>query len=256
VSRRLIVNADDFGMTGGVSRGIAKAHRAGLVTSATAMVHLGGFSASLTHIQGMAALGLGLHITLTWGAPAAGADRVPSLVEPDGRFPRDKAVLAGRARPEELRLECAAQLARFVRATGRPPTHVDSHHQAHTLPPVREVVLDLAAKHSFPVRSPNEEVRRLARSRGLPTPDAFLGEAGEEPYWTVARLLEAIRSLPEGTTEIMCHPGYFDADLAHSRYGRQREAELAALTDPAVRETIHAAGVELMSYAALTRAGG
>ena len=83
----------------------------------------------------------------------------------------------------------------------------------------------------------------------------FLGEAGEQPYWTVAHLLETIRSLPEGTTEIMCHPGHFDADLAHSRYARQREVELAALTDPAVREALRAAGVELISFAALAGAG-
>ncbi|HYB73427.1 MAG TPA: ChbG/HpnK family deacetylase [Candidatus Sulfotelmatobacter sp.] len=256
MSRRLIVNADDFGMTDGVSRGIAQAHRAGIVTSATAMVHLASFERSLAHIREMSALGLGLHITLTWGTPAAGADRVPSLVERDGRFPRDKTVVAGRGRPDELELECAAQLARFVKATGRPPTHVDSHHQVHTLSPVLEAVLDLASEHRLPVRSPNGAVRRLARARGLATPDVFLGEAGEEPYWTVARLLETIRSLPEGTTEIMCHPGHFDADLAHSRYGRQRETEAAALSDPKVQEAVRAAGVDLINYAALVRRGG
>ena len=256
MSRRLIVNADDFGMTDGVSRGIARAHRAGIVSSATAMAHLGSLEPSLAYLREAPGLAVGLHITLTWGAPAAGADCVLSLVGAAGRFPRDKEALSGRARPEELRLECAAQLARFVKATGGMPTHLDSHHQVHTLSPVREAVLDLAEKHSLPVRSPNEAVRRLALARGLATPDAFLGEAGDEPYWTVGRLLEAIRSLPEGTTEIMCHPGYFDADLAHSRYGRQREVELAALTDPAVRDAAREAGVELISYAALERPQG
>ncbi|HEY7675651.1 MAG TPA: ChbG/HpnK family deacetylase [Candidatus Methylomirabilis sp.] len=251
MSRRLIVNADDFGMTEGVSRGIAGAHRAGIVTSATAMVHLGSLDASLPYLRESPRLALGLHITLTWGAPAAGAERVPSLVEPPGRFPRDKAALAGRARPDDLKLECAAQLARFVKAFGRLPTHLDSHHQAHMLSPIREAVLDLAAKHGLPVRSPNDEVRRLARSRRLPTPDAFLGGAGEEPYWTVERLLETIRALPEGTTEIMCHPGHFDEGLAHSRYGRQREVEFATFTHPAVHEAIHAAGVTLITYAEL-----
>jgi hypothetical protein len=251
VSRRLIVNADDFGMTDGVSRGIAGAHRAGIVTSATAMVHLKSLEASLPYLREVPGLALGLHITLTWGAPLAGADRVPSLVEPDGRFPRDKAVLAGRARPEEVARECAAQLARFVHTVGRLPTHVDSHHQVHTLPPACEAVLDLATKHGFPVRSPDDEVRRQARARGLVTPDAFLGGAGDEPYWTVERLLETIRSLPDGTTEIMCHPGHYDADLAHSRYGRQREVEFATFTHPAVRDAVRKAGVQLISYAAL-----
>ena len=254
MSRRLIVNADDLGMTDGVSRAIAQAHRRGIVTSATAMVHLEGLEASLAHVRGAAGLGLGLHITLTWGSPAAGPALVPSLVGADGRFPRDKAVLAGRARPAELMLECAAQFARFVGATGRLPTHLDSHHQVHALSPVREVVLDLAARHALPVRSPDDEVRRLARASGLATPDAFLGGAGEEPYWTVDRLLETIRSLPEGTTEIMCHPGYFDEALAHSRYGRQREVELAALCDPAVRAAIRHAEADLISYGALGEA--
>lgn len=251
MSRRLIVNADDFGMTAGVSRGIARAHRAGIVTSATAMVHLPAFEQALASVEGMSGLGLGLHLTFTWGSPVAGVGRVPSLLEEDGRFPRDKARLAARARPEELRIESDAQFARFVKAIGRPPTHLDSHHHAHTLSPVTEAVLDLAAEHGLPIRSQDEAMRRLARSRGLATPDAFLGDAGEEPYWTVERLLDAIRSLPEGTTEIMCHPGYFDAELAHSRYGRQREGELAALTDPALREALHTAGVALVTYAAL-----
>ncbi len=251
MSRRLIVNADDFAMTDGVSRGIARAHRDGIVTSATAMVHLGSLDRSLALLQDAPGLGLGLHLTFTWGSPAAGADRVPSLVEPDGRFPRDKTVLAGRARPEDVARECAAQLARFVHAAGRLPTHLDSHHQAHTLSPIREAVLDLAGKIGLPIRSPDGEIRRMARQRALATPDAFLGEAGEEPYWTVARLLGTISSLREGTMEIMCHPGIVNEDLAHSRYGRQREVELAALTDPAVRDAVQRAGVELISYAAL-----
>ena len=251
MTRRLIVNADDFAMTGGVSRGIAEAARRGIVTSATAMAHLGTLEAALAQVRDLPRLGLGLHLTFTWGPPAAGADRVPSLVGPDGRFPRDPGALAARARPEHVAAECAAQFDRFVRAVGRPPTHLDGHHQVHTLSPVREAVLDLATGHRLPVRSPDAEMRRLVRQRGLPTPDGFLGEAGSEPYWTRERLVEAIRSLPEGTTEIMCHPGYFDADLAHSRYGRQREGELAGITDAAVRAAVAEAGIELMTYAAL-----
>ena len=251
MSRRLIVNADDFAMTDGVSRGIVRAHRDGIVTSATVMVHLGSLDRALALLKDAPGLGLGLHLTFTWGAPAAGADRVPSLVEPDGRFPRDKAVLAGRARPEDVARECAAQLARFVHAAGRLPTHLDSHHQAHTLPPMREAVLELAVKLGLPVRSPDGEIRRMARQRALATPDAFLGEAGAEPYWTVARLLETMASLREGTTEIMCHPGIFNEDLVHSRYGRQRETELAALTDPAVRAAIQRACIQLITYSDL-----
>ena len=104
---------------------------------------------------------------------------------------------------------------------------------------------------NLPVRSPDAVIREEARRKGLRTPDHFLGESGPEPYWTEARAVELINALPDGVSEFMCHPGYFDEALAYSRYGQQREVELGGLTAPAVREAIRVSGIALCHFGAL-----
>ena len=158
-ARRLIVNADDFGLTGGVSRGILRAHREGLVTSTTVLASL----PAQPELDAMAAaspgLGLGLHFNLTWGRPVSPAETVASLVDADGRFGRDLAVLRERARPDEVRRECEAQIEAFTRRFGRGPTHLDSHHHAHRVPRVMDAVVDVVVAARVPAAEPG---------RGLP----------------------------------------------------------------------------------------
>ena len=88
----------------------------------------------------------------------------------------------------------------------------------------------------------------------MATPDHFLGGDDPAPYWTVERLLDALASLPLGVTELMCHPGRYDETLAYSRYGRERETELAALLHPEARATIERLGIELASFSAVAPA--
>jgi hypothetical protein len=251
--RRLIVNADDFGLTPGVSRGILRAHREGLVTSTTVLVNLPGDPALDAEAADDGALGLGLHFNLTWGPPAAPAGAVPSLVDGDGRFVRDGDAVGVRARPEDVRREADAQLHAFERRFGRLPTHADSHHHVHRQPRIMEAILDVVDRAGLPVRSQDPGFRDGLRRHGIATPDHFVGDAGAEPYWTAARLLHQLASLPLGLTELMCHPGEFDEALAYSRYGRQREVELAALCDREARATVRRLGIELCHFGALSR---
>lgn len=249
--RQLIVNADDFGLTAGISRGILETHRRGLVTSTTALASLPPHPELDAEAAGLDGLGIGLHLNLTWGAPVSPAGTVTSLVDAQGRFRRDPGVVAELARADEVRREAEAQVEAFTHRFGRLPTHLDSHHHVHRQPRVIEAVAAVAADLRVPVRSQDAGLRDGLRRRGIATPDHFLGEDSVEPYWTVTRLLDALAALPPGVTELMCHPGHYDEALAYSRYGRQREAELAALCDPEGRATVERLGIRSIHFGAL-----
>jgi predicted glycoside hydrolase/deacetylase ChbG (UPF0249 family) len=255
IERRLIVNADDFGLTRGVSRGILRAHREGVVTSTTVLASLPPEPELDAEAAACPGLGLGLHLNLTWGAPVSPPGTVPSLVDAEGRFGRDLAALQARARPDDVRRESEAQIEAFARRFGRPPTHLDSHHHAHRLPGVMDAVVDVVLAARLPLRSQDPGFRDGLRRHGIATTDHFVGDAQAEPYWTAARLLDQLATLSPGVTELMCHPGRFDDDLAYSRYGRQREVELAALCDPEARATVDRLGVRLCHFGAVAAGG-
>ena len=249
-TRRLIVNADDFGLTRGVSRGILAAHRSGIVTSTTLIVNRAVDPALIGELKA-SELGVGLHVNLTLGAPLARPERVPSLVDAQGAFVRDAREAASRAQADEARIEIGNQIDAFRGLMDRFPTHLDSHHHVGRQSPVLEVVLDFARVLKLPVRSQDAAVRQAARRLKLRTPDHFVGESGPEPYWSAERVLAHLRALPAGASEFMTHPGYFDDELAYSRYGQQRETELAGLTDPRAREVISATAVEMIHFGQL-----
>lgn len=242
--RRLIVNADDFGLTRGVSAGILAAARRGIVTSTTVLV-TGTLDAGLLAEARASALGIGLHVNLTLGRPLTGAR---SLVDAAGRFVRDARHAAARAEAKDVEREVAAQIERFLGLVKRAPTHLDTHHHVGLLVPVAEVVLAAARGLRVPVRSQNAAARARARSAGLRTPDHFFGESGPGPYWSLATTLARLRGLPRGVSEFMTHPGWFDDDLAPSRYGRQRETELIGLGTPAARAAAVALGISLCHF--------
>jgi len=181
----------------------------------------------------------------------ASAKRVPSLVDAEGRFIRDAREASARANVDEARIELGTQIDAFRAIMGRFPTHLDSHHHVGRHPPILDLVLDFARALKVPVRSQDDLVRAAARERGLRTPDHFMGESGPEPYWSRERTLKHLASLPAGVSEFMTHPGYFDEDLAYSRYGKQRETEMAGLTGPEVREAIARHGIRLAHFGSL-----
>ncbi len=242
--RRLIVNADDFGMTRGVSAGILLAHRHGIVTSTTMLV-----TADVDREQLAAALdsglGMGIHLNLTLGKPLTGAR---SLVDGDGRFVRDARRAAARAEAREVEGELEAQVERFVALTRRAPTHLDTHHHVGLYAPVDEVLLRAARRLGVAVRSQTAQARARARTAALKTPDYFFGESGPAPYWSAARLRQILRVLPPGVSELMTHPGQFDEALATSRYGRQRETELAGLGGSEARAAAATLGIRLCHF--------
>jgi chitin disaccharide deacetylase len=242
--RRLIVNADDFGLAPGVSAGILAAHRHGIVSSTT-LLATATIDADAVRALRDSALGVGLHVNLTLGRPLS---RGRSLVGTDGRFVRDVRHAAARANAADVEREVAAQIEKFESLVRRAPTHLDTHHHVGLLAPVAEVVLDAARILGVPVRSQNPEARTRARSAGLRTPDHFFGESGPGPYWSLSRTLAHLRELPAGVSEFMTHPGWLDDTLSYSRYGRQRETEMVGLGTPAARAAAASLGIQLCHF--------
>jgi predicted glycoside hydrolase/deacetylase ChbG (UPF0249 family) len=246
-TKRLIVNADDFGLTPGVSRGILEAGRRGIVTGTTLLVNRDIPSAQIEELQA-SGMGVGVHLNLTLGAPVSNPRRVASLVDAEGRFIRDAREAAARACTDEARIELGNQIDVFRKIMGRFPTHLDTHHHVGRYDPILDLVLGFARALKVPVRSQDDTVRSAARRLGLRTPDHFMGESGPEPYWSRERTVAHLDALPAGLSEFMTHPGYFDDDLAYSRYGRQRETELAGLTAAEAKQAVERHGIRLVHF--------
>jgi predicted glycoside hydrolase/deacetylase ChbG (UPF0249 family) len=251
MQRLLIVNADDFNLTEGVSRGIVHGYQHGILTSTTAMVNLPGLEQSATLTSDLPGLSVGVHLNLTFGPPVLPPDRVRSLVDGTGIFIRERERLAAAGEPEEIVEEARAQVRRFRQVLGRPPTHVDTHYHVHRHPRVLEAVLEVAAELGVPVRALSGDMAARIRARGLRAADRLVGDVGARAYWTPERLQGFLASAPDGITEICCHPGYCDESLQVSSYAAQREEELRALCHPAVLQAVEQADLRLISYADL-----
>jgi hopanoid biosynthesis associated protein HpnK len=289
VSTAAIINADDFGLSPGVNRGIVEAFRNGVLTSTTMLVNLGSFTEAAELARAHPGLGVGIHLSLLWGRPVSSPAEVPTLVGRDGAFPRDLATLArryftGRLAGDDVRRELRAQVRAFL-AAGLTPTHLDTHKHAHCLPRVLDAILEIAGEFGIrKVRLPAERplgvagldgdgrkfrpglaatakrrlVRLLCRGArakleraGLRTTDHFLG-IDYARQLDAGTLLLILTNLRPGVTEIMCHPGYADEGANEfSSSPPDRETELAGLLDPAVRRAVESRGVRLLHFGQL-----
>lgn len=250
--KRLIVNADDFGLTDGVSAGIVEAIRKGIVTSTTAMVAVPGADANLARWAPAIPARVGLHLQLTGGLPCSPLSKVPSLLDGQGQFPRSRKGL-GPIEPGEVGLEWQAQFAR-LRQWGVEPSHLDSHHHVHHLRPALTAFADLAKAEGKPARSGPLAVAHALRTAGIRHAD-YLDTRWYDGELTADRLVQTVfqafdRIGGQGTVELMCHPGYADGALAAlSHYIEKREQELAVLCAGEVAERLEAFGIRLISYA-------
>jgi predicted glycoside hydrolase/deacetylase ChbG (UPF0249 family) len=272
MTKRLIVNSDDYGRTPGVSAGIREAHLRGIVTSTTAMMNMPGVEAGLElALRDCPRLGLGVHLVLTSGAPVSAAKDLPALTGPDGRFlgVRDFRARVIGLDVAQVLAEWRAQIEKFVAATGRHPDHLDSHHHSSFYTPaLLRAMLELAREYGCPVRridmSEGElvymmgeaaqpfaaELRAIRDEFGPKIPDFFERDFYDESA-TLEYLQAVLDRLPEGVSELMCHPGYVDEDLlgpAGSVYNRQRAGEVAVLTDPSVRARLEQHGIRLINF--------
>jgi predicted glycoside hydrolase/deacetylase ChbG (UPF0249 family) len=289
--KNLIVNADDLGWTAGVNRGIAEAHLHGIVTSTSLLANGLAFGPGVETAKETPGLGVGVHLNLSDGPPTAPAELVTSLLNDDGVFEGGpESLLFRMARRalmrNEIEEEWDAQIQK-VRDAGIAPTHLDGHKHVHMLPGLFEIALRLAKRHGIgAIRVSHEasslrsalsagvaqnagvvmkqgvqarglkllarDARQMAERAGIATADYFCGiaQTGELTREGVENLL---RNLPDGATELMCHPGYVDSDLDKSptRLQDSRRLELQILTDTGIRNLVASQGIRLIDYSFL-----
>jgi len=277
---RLIVNADDFGLTAGVNRAILELHQAGVLTSTTLMANAGATAQAIELALAHPSLGVGCHVRLVDGEPILPPGQIPSLIDTrTGRLhaklgPFLQRLFTGRIRASEIEAEAAAQM-QSLQSRGVQLTHIDTHKHTHMFPPVLRALLRAAKKAGvYRIRNPFEpewaihatpraswlrslEVialrrfspyfQRLIAQEGFITTDGTIAVAGTGVFDAdTARSL--LKQLPRGTWELVTHPGYNDADLdkIRTRLRQSREIE---------RQALHAIGefpaLELITFAQL-----
>jgi predicted glycoside hydrolase/deacetylase ChbG (UPF0249 family) len=249
----LIFNADDFGLTAGVTRAIVEASERGVVRSTTAMLCRGNDALIRTWAPRMRGR-IGIHLQLTDGVPCLPPSEVPSLVGPDGRFPRTRGGIITPVR-DEILAEWRAQVAR-LRDLAVEPSHIDTHHHVHWREAVLPAYIELARTLALPARSGPTPVAAALREANVPSP-AALDTVAFTTDITLPRLLRIVRKNmavhPGAAIEIMCHPGYVDDELrAVSTLVNEREAELALLCSEELHESLETLGVRIASMEVLS----
>lgn len=284
--RRLIVNADDFGLTSGVNRAIIEGNRSGIVTSATLMANAKATESAIDLAVAQPSLKTGCHVVLIDGVPLTA--NLPSLTENSQRLRTSLKQFAltairGQISADEIQREAEAQI-RKIQSRGIMLTHLDSHKHTHMFPHVLRPVLRAAKACGIrAIRNPFEPLRSWPIGMLLGTPGLWLRSVGVMAFQMFAaefrralkeegmvstdgtvgiavtglldqqKLLRILEALPEGTWELVCHPGYSDSDLqaAGTRLTQSREVELAALTSADTKKALARCHIELISYADL-----
>lgn len=290
VTRNLIVNADDLGLTEGVNLAVLECRRRGVLTSATLMANVPAFSGGVATAKelerdgALPAFSVGCHVILIDGEPLLPPNEIPTLVGADGRFRHKLSqfaqdALRSRICVEDIEREASAQIGR-LQAAGISVSHLDTHKHAHMFPAVLDGVLLAARKQGVrAVRNPFEQPFAIAgamagrpalwfryaqvqflrrwraqfvssvRDAGLVTTDGCLGVTITGAM-NEALLAETLKNMPEGTWELVCHPGYNDPDLqsAGTRLLASRGTEMELLNSARMRELLQREGIELISF--------
>jgi predicted glycoside hydrolase/deacetylase ChbG (UPF0249 family) len=222
--RMLIVNADDFGRSPGVNRGVAVAHEQGIVTSTSLMVRRPAAEEAVSYARLHPKLGVGLHVELgEWVYRDGGWEAVHEA-------------------PGSVEEEVDRQLATFRTLLGHEPTHLDSHQHVHRQDDALAIFARAARELGIPLRARDNRIRFCGDFYG----QSAVGEPLPEAI-TVRALLDLLAALPMGITELGCHPGIStDDDLP---YGSERAIEVQTLCDPRVRAALKNQGIELRSFA-------
>jgi len=247
---RLIVNADDFGISKAVTLGILEAHKEGVVTSTTLMCNMANASFAAELSKKYPNLGVGIHFVLTAGFPLA--DNVPSLVDETGRFHKIDEIIE-LATSEDIRKEFRCQMDKFL-SFGIKPTHIDSHHHVHGISKVLEVAREFALELDIPVRSMGDGDVSENYLKGIGTTGGFTGgfygdsEINPEGFINIIERNKSFDSL-----EIMCHPGYLDQEiLDKSSYALPRTKELITLTSDTIKNYIKENKIQLVTFKAIS----
>jgi chitin disaccharide deacetylase len=279
--RRLIVTADDFGRAEAINEAVERGHREGILTAASLMVTGTAAADAVARARRLPGLGVGLHVALVDALPVLPPERIPDLVDGEGRFTKDLGRLGARIYLfPRVRTQVAAEMrAQFdlFRRTGLPLDHVDSHHHYHLHPTVFALLIPLARAYGAKgLRIPFEpplaslrgggtqgwarlgtalfhgrralRMRRQARRQGLATNDALFGQF-DSGAMDRARMAAYIRALPPGLNELYCHPGACAWTEDHPMPARYRPVdEFQALIAPELRACVEAGAITLTTF--------
>ena len=273
--KRLIINADDFGLNAGVNQAIGDLYEAGLVTSTSCLTNMPGWPEAAAYLRQKPDFAAGVHLVFNDGHPVLPGWEVPALLGENGQFLSDRQIMWG-FRPgtaKQLYNELQAQIKRFIQDAGRLPDHLDNHCSVSYVRPDRfKITLDLAQEYDLPIRAPFgddlEEMspllaelnqlpvwlirgmggwyRRRVDKAAIPRPNNFIQYFSHTGNQTPEYLLGILDELKDGwITELLVHPGY-DNDW--------RELDLQALLDPRVRQRLEEPDIELVNFSSLLNA--
>ncbi len=229
--RRVIVNADDFGLSPSVNRGIIESYERGIVSSASLMVRWPAAMEAAAYARRHADLCLGIHVDLQ------------EAVYRNGRWSVLYRVVPWRDR-QAVRKEVARQIELFRRFVGRDPSHIDSHQHIHLLEPVRSILIETANTLGVPIRHFSAKIRYCGKFYGKSSQGGRVAHGIRRN-----NLLRILSSLPPGLTELACHPGK-GAGLRKLKtvYRFEREQELKVLCDSRVASALKQMGIEITSF--------
>lgn len=285
--KRIIINADDFGLSDSINQGIIKAYREGVLTSASLMVNMPGFENAVNFLKNNSGLDIGLHINLFRGKPLIPFCEIRTLTDENGSFLQSvfkivKRIYQKKLSLFELELECDAQMKKAL-DSGIKITHIDSEKHLHLLSHVYKIVVKLARKYGInKIRNINEypyiarfmldrnhilnsslckamalqvlsmRVKKINYINYINSTDYSFGLLGSMTLNKYERLFNYLK---DGTTEILCHPGYIDEDWRRPPLNRERyyvninrEEELSALLSPVLKEMIRKLNIELVNH--------
>jgi predicted glycoside hydrolase/deacetylase ChbG (UPF0249 family) len=278
MAKKVLFTADDYGLTKGVTDGILHCHDKGLVTNTSLMVNMPDALRAVELSKSRPNLSIGLHLNLTQGRPLSKPEDIPSLVDKDGFFRKLSLTHPRKARSEHVRIEVCAQIEHF-KSLGFGKFHIDGHHYVTFIPTVLNVLLDVSQKYGidsmrmidtgminrgvkrkiigfsllclgskavFGLKRHVIRWRKLIDSKNILIPDSLVSWELYGDADPVSSLYKTFDRLPEGTTEIFCHPGFVDDELrAISTYTDIRDKELHAFTDPDIIKAFENSGAEL-----------
>ncbi len=280
VKRCLIINADDYGLTKDVSRGILEAYQKGIVCSTSIVTNMPAFIESIQLLKRFPEFDCGVHLNLTVGPPISPISEVASLTNADGLFySLSKFLLRlklGKVRPREVKREWEAQIIK-VQEKGVELSHINSHHHIHAMSELCSITVDLAEEFGIPyMRNPREyrlklrgvSIQQFLRrvlinllvscdnghhrySRQLSSADHFTGTFLERLMNNSLAWKRELETIPEGIAEVAVHPGYSSEDLRKlesDKYASQRERELALLIQPVLASLLQENGIMIISY--------
>lgn len=241
---RLIVNADDFGISKAINLGIIEAHREGIVRSTTLMCNMEAVDHAIKLAKENPELGVGIHFVLTTGKPLT--DGVESLVDNDGNFIKFEEI-AEKGKSEDIKNELECQLNKFL-SYGIKPTHIDTHHHVHRIEKVFEVIKEIAIKNNLPVRLIEEFDSSMYE--GIKSTSKFSESFYNKDMITEEELIKLLDEFKDfETVEIMSHPGYLDQNILNrTSYAIERTMELQTLVSRKVKEYIKEKNIELINF--------